>query len=65
MKNSNSKSERLRKERDEAEHDKAIMQRLLNRAAAEIEQLADADCDEDSKDQALAAAKRFRRAATP
>jgi len=60
-----SKAERLRKERDEAEHDKAIMQRLLNRAASEIEDLADADCDEDSKDQALAAARRFRRAARP
>lgn len=63
MEDSDAKMDRLRKERNEAEHDKAIMQRVLNRAAAEIEDLADADCDEDSKDQALAAARRFRRAA--
>jgi hypothetical protein len=65
MKNSDLRTERLRKERDAAEHDKAIMQRLLNRAAAEIEDLADADCEENTKDRALQAARRFRRAATP
>lgn len=65
MKKSESKVDRLRKERDEAEHDKAIMQRLLNRAASEIEDLADADCEENTKDRALQAARRFRRAATP
>lgn len=65
MEKSESKADRLRKERDAAEHDKAIMQRLLNRAAAEIEDLADADCEENTKDRALQAARRFRRAATP
>lgn len=65
MNDSDPETERLRKERDEAEHDKAIAQRLLNRAASEIEELADADCEQDSKDQALAAARRFRRAAQP
>jgi len=65
MENSDSNAERLRKERDAAEHDKAIMQRLLNRAASEIEDLADADCEEDVKDRALQAARRFRRAAAP
>ena len=63
MHESNTEAERLRRERDEAEHETAIAKRLLNRAASEIEDLADADCDELSKDQALAAARRFRRAA--
>ena len=43
---------------------KSGSERLRRRAAAEIEDLADADCDEISKDHALAAARRFRRAAT-
>ena len=63
MNDTDPETERLRKERDEAEHDKAIIQHVLERAAAEIEDLADADCDQDSKDHALAAARRFRRAA--
>ena len=58
-------AERLRQERDEAEHETAIAKRLLNRAAAQIEELADADCEDATKDQALAAAQRFRRAAAP
>ena len=65
MEKSDSNAERLRKERDEAEHDKAIMQRLLNRAASQIEDLADADCEDETKDRALQAARRFRRAAQP
>lgn len=65
MDESNIETERLRRERDEAEHETAIAKRLLNRAASEIEDLADADCDEVSKVQALAAARRFRRAAAP
>ena len=64
MDESKNGSERLRRERDAAEHETAIAKRLLGRAAAEIEDLADADCDEISKDHALAAARRFRRAAT-
>lgn len=58
-------AERLRKERDAAEYDKAITQRLLNCAASEIEMLADADCEDEAKDRALKAARRFRRAAQP
>lgn len=65
MNESDTEAERLRRERDDAEHETAIAKRLLNRAAAEIEDLADADCDDVSKIQALAAAKRFRRAGAP
>ena len=46
MDESKNGSERLRRERDAAEHETAIAKRLLGRAAAEIEDLADADCDE-------------------
>ncbi|WP_338447087.1 hypothetical protein V5F89_04670 [Pelagerythrobacter marensis] len=61
---SDAKTQRLRRERDEAEHEGAIAKRLLNCAAAEIETLADADCEEATKKQALDAARRFRAAAS-
>ena len=38
-------------------------QHLLKRAAEEIEELVEADCEEEKKDQASRAAERFRRAA--
>ena len=56
---------RLREERDAAEHEKAIAQRLLRRAASEIEALADADCEPEAKAQALKAATRLRSASAP
>ncbi|WP_374407771.1 hypothetical protein [Pelagerythrobacter sp.] len=65
MDESKSEVERLRHERDNAEHEKSIAKRLLDRAASEIEELADADCEEAAKDRALEAARRFRRAAAP
>lgn len=65
MDESHSEAERLRRERDEAELEKSIAKRLLDRAAAEIEELADADCEDEAKDRALKAAQRFRRAAAP
>ena len=48
MNESDTEAERLRRERDDAEHETAIAKRLLNRAAAEIEDLADPDCDDVS-----------------
>jgi hypothetical protein len=63
MDDTGSVERRLRHERDNAEQENDAMKRLLGRAASEIEQLAEADCERDAKDQALAAAKRFRRAA--
>ncbi|WP_047807376.1 hypothetical protein [Pelagerythrobacter marensis] len=61
---SDTETQRLRRERDEAEHEEAIAKRLLNRAASEIETLADADCEDGAKDHALDAARRFRHAAS-
>jgi hypothetical protein len=39
-------------------------QHLLKRAAEEIDDLVEADCEEAQKDQASQAAERFRRAAS-
>lgn len=39
-------------------------QHLLKRAAEEIEDLVEADCEDDQKNQASEAAERFRRAAS-
>lgn len=43
---------------------KEALQSLLHRASQEIEDLAEADCDEEQKEHALKAAKTFKRAAT-
>jgi len=42
---------------------KEALQSLLKQASEEIEDLAEADCADQQKDQALRAAKTFRRAA--
>lgn len=42
---------------------KEALQGLLKRASEEIEDLAEADCEEEQKEHALNAAKTFRRAA--
>lgn len=39
-------------------------QHLLKRAAEEIEELVESNCDEEQKEQASKAAERFKRAAT-
>ena len=39
-------------------------QHLLKRAAEEIEDLVEADCEDAQKNQAIHAAERFRRAAS-
>ena len=39
-------------------------QHLLKRAAEEIEDLVEADCEDEQKNQASRAAERFRRAAS-
>jgi multidrug resistance efflux pump len=39
-------------------------QHLLKRAAEEIEDLVEADCEDEQKNQASQAAERFRRAAS-
>ena len=54
----------LKHELANAEQKKRALQQLLARASEEIEELAESDCAEPSKEEALKAAKRFRRAAS-
>ena len=44
------------------EQQKLALQHLLGRAADEIEQLVESDCDPAVKEQASKAAERFRKA---
>ena len=60
----NSEEQQLRHELANAQQQKAALQGLLARAADEIENLADADCEDQAKDQALNKAKRFKQAAS-
>ena len=55
--------------REELKHDLGnekqrtrALKNLLDRAADELDGLADADCDEDAKDRAAQVAQRIRRA---
>jgi hypothetical protein len=54
----------LRHELANAEARAKAAKHLLRRAADEIEDLVQSDCDDQQKEQASEAAKRFRRAAT-
>lgn len=53
----------LRHELANSEAKVKAAQHMLNRAADEIEKIVEADCAEEDADRALAAAKRFRKAA--
>ena len=48
----------------DAEQQKRALQHLLKKASDEIEELAESDCAEPAKIEALEAAERFRRAAS-
>jgi hypothetical protein len=54
----------LKHELANAEARTKAAQHLLKRAAEEIENLVEADCDEEQKNRASEAAERFRRAAS-
>lgn len=47
-----------------AEQQKRALQRMLERASDEIEELVESDCGDEDKVKAAAAVKRFRRAST-
>lgn len=47
-----------------AEQQKRALQRMLERASDEIEELVESDCGHEDKVKAAAAVKRFRRAST-
>jgi hypothetical protein len=54
----------LKHELANAEAKTKAAQHLLKRAAEEIEDLVEADCEDAQKNQASQAAERFRRAAS-
>ncbi|MFK4003807.1 hypothetical protein [Qipengyuania sp. NPDC077563] len=51
----------LRHELRNAEQDKLALKKMLNRAADEIDELADADCSQVSIEHARSQAKRLRK----
>ena len=63
MSDENEKRE-LRHDLANAQQEKSALQGMLKRAADELDQLAEADCDEDAIEKAETAAKRFRRASS-
>jgi hypothetical protein len=54
----------LRHQLANAEQQKRALQGLLDKAADEIEEVVEADCEDQAKGAALAAASKFRRAAS-
>ena len=54
----------LKHELGNAQQQKIALQHLLQKASEEIEELAESDCGETQKSEALKAAQRFRRAAS-
>ena len=54
----------LKHELGNAQQEKLVLQKLLAKASDEIEELAGSDCAEPQKEQAIEAAKKFRRAAS-
>lgn len=55
---------RLRHELGNARQEKRALQGMLRKAADEIEHLAEAECEETAKGEALQAAERFKRASS-
>ena len=54
----------LKHELGNAQQQKVALQHMLEKASEEIEGLAESDCAEPQKAEALKAAQRFRRAAS-
>jgi hypothetical protein len=64
MPQDNESPHELKHELANAEAKVKAAQHLLKRAAEEIEDLVEADCEDEQKNQAIHAAERFRRAAS-
>mgnify|MGYP001598857439 FL=1 len=64
MPNDNESPRDLEHELANSEAKTRAAQHLLKRAAEELEDLVEADCEEEQKNQASQAAERFRRAAS-
>jgi hypothetical protein len=55
---------RLKHKLGNVEQEKRALQQLLEKAADEIEEVVEADCEDGAKSDALAAASKLRRAAS-
>jgi hypothetical protein len=64
MSDQDKKERELKHELGNAKQEKLVLQNLLARASEEIEQLAESDCAEPQKEQAIQAARKFRRASS-
>ncbi len=64
MRQDNESPDDLKHELANSEAKVRAAQHLLKRAAEEIEDLVEADCDDEQKNRASEAAERFRRAAS-
>ena len=64
MSQDNESPDKLKHELANSEAKVKAAQHLLKRAAEEIEDLVEADCEDEQKNHASAAAKRLRRAAS-
>lgn len=64
MGDDSSEERELKHELGNAKQEKAALQSMLARASDEIEALVVSDCSEPRKQQAIEAARKFRRAAS-
>ena len=54
----------LRHQLGNAQQEKAALQHLLEQAAEQLEDIVEAECEDEAKDEALATAAKLRRAAS-
>lgn len=64
MSDEGKKERELKHELGNAKQEKLVLQSLLAKASDEIEELAASDCAEPKKEQAIKAARKFRRASS-
>ena len=64
MSQGDSEKASLRHQLGNAQQEKAALQHLLDQAADELEEIVEADCKDEAKDEALATAAKLRRAAS-
>ena len=64
MSQGDSEKASLRHQLGNARQEKAALQHLLDQAADELEEIVEADCKDEAKEEALATAAKLRRAAS-
>jgi len=64
MEQEESEQAALRHKLGNVQQEKAALQHLLEQAANELEEIVEADCKDEAKEEALATAAKLRRAAS-